>query len=220
MRILRDISFPFVCFFVSKRLLLFFFGILFLILFLPLFWIYFSTYGKIFSPEDAPSERVAIVFGAAIWGNYPSDIFADRLLTAADLYHAGKVEKILVSGDNSEVAHNEPRVGEMFLREQGIPAEKITIDYAGFRTFDTCARAKKVFGVDSAILVTQAFHLPRAIFLCEKNDITSFGVKADRHEYRGKMRNFFRENAAKVWAFFEVMLFFHEPKFLGEPVEM
>jgi len=195
-------------------------GILFFGVSFPLLWIHFSVRGVIFSPENAPSERVAIVFGAAIWGSRPSDVFADRLLVAADLYHAGKIQKILVSGDNSEIAHNEPYVGEMFLREQGVPAEEIILDYAGFRTFDTCARAKKVFGVDSAILVTQAFHLPRAIFLCEKNGIASSGVIADRQKYSGKIRNFFRENAAKIWAFFEVTLFSHDPKFLGEPIEI
>lgn len=183
-------------------------------------WLFFTTREKIFSPAETPSRRFAIVFGAAIWGNTPSDIFSDRLITAAELYRAGKVKTILISGDNSEVSHNEPRIGEMFLRDQGVPPEAIVLDYAGFRTFDTCARAKKIFGIDAAILVTQEFHLSRAIFLCEKMGITSIGTIADRQQYHDKIWNFLRENAARIAAFWEGNIFFHEPKFLGEKVEI
>ncbi len=206
---------------ISWRFLIFGLLIFFLIFcLLPILWMHFSTREQIFTLENAPSERVALVFGAAIWGNRPSSVFADRLLTAADLMKTGKIEKILISGDNSLIAHNEPRVGEMFLREQGIFPENIILDYAGFRTYDSCARAKRIFGIDSALLVTQEFHLTRAVFLCEKMGISAKGVTADRQNYQGKTRNFFRENAAKAWSFFEATIFFHDPKFLGEKVEI
>ncbi len=98
----------------------------------------------------------------------PPRYLQDRVQTAANLYFAGKVEKLLMSGDNRFVDYNEPAVMRKVALSLGVPEEAIVLDYAGRRTYDTCYRAKAIFGVTEAILVTQAFHLPRAIYLCNR----------------------------------------------------
>ncbi len=141
--------------------------------------------GKIYSIEDAPSEPVAIVFGAGLTrSGQPTPVLRDRVRTAADLYFAGKVEKLLMSGDNRTVSYNEPAAMRDFAISLGVPEEDIVLDYAGRRTYDTCYRARDIFGVQNAALVTQQFHLPRALFLCDQMGVNALGVAADQREYR------------------------------------
>jgi len=193
--------------------------LLLLAIFLPQVLIARSAAGRIFQIENVPAQEIGIVFGAGIWRNQrPSAVLADRLKVAARLFHAGKIEKILMTGDNSTFDHHEPAVMKKFAVSLGVPPEKIFLDHAGFRTFDSCARAAKIFGVESAILVSQDFHLPRAIFLCENFSIASFGVGADLQNYRNSRHQHFREFFAKVVAFFEAKIFRHQPKFLGDKI--
>lgn len=169
--------------------------------------IYAAT--RTLSLEDAPTERVAIVFGAGLWRDgSPTPVLRDRVATAADLYFNGRVEKLLMSGDNSEVTYNEPEAMRQYALSLGIPDEDIVLDYAGRRTYDTCYRAKAIFGVESAILVTQKFHLPRAIFLCNALGVTGVGVEADRRYYlkRSRLMWNLRELPATVGAFVDVYL--------------
>jgi vancomycin permeability regulator SanA len=170
------------------------------------------------SSENSPEKNtsVIIVFGAGAPYNIPSAVFADRLTVASELYFSGKSSKILVSGDNSKESYNEPQTGKNFLEGFGVPPEDIVLDYAGFRTYDTCVRAKEIFGVDQAYLVTQQFHLPRAIFLCEQSGIESVGVSASLRDYAGTIKNLMRESIAHQVTFYEMFLFRHDPKFLGE----
>ncbi len=161
-------------------------------------------------------KKVAIVFGAAARGGYPSDIYADRLRVAAELYFQQKIQKILISGDNRVDDYNEPQAGKSFLQAKGVPESDIILDYAGLRTHDTCVRAKKIFGVNEAYLVTQEFHLPRALFLCEHFGIQSHGVSASLQGYRGTLTNLIRESLAHQKAFYEVYFFPHDPKHLGK----
>lgn len=181
-----------------------------------------GSFGKMLikSPLDLDAAPVAVVFGAAAWGKAPSPIFADRLQTAAELYFMGKTQKILISGDNSELRYNEPVVGQQFLLELGVPADDIVLDYAGFRTYDTCARAHAIFGIEQAILVTQRFHLPRALFLCSLQNIDVVGIAADRRRYRDLERNWLREQAARYTAFWEGLVLRHDPTVLGEKEEI
>lgn len=166
--------------------------------------------------EEKIEAPVAIVFGAAAYASGPSPVFADRLTVAANLYKSGMVKKILVSGDNSTVHYNEPLSGKEFLLDTGIKESDILLDYAGFRSYDTCMRAKKVFGINRAILVTQEFHLPRVVFLCEFSGIKSVGVSADMREYASMTKNNIREYIAQQVAFYQVFLLDYSPKFLGE----
>jgi len=155
-----------------------------LVLFVPRMVTAISAHGRVHTIDTVPAQRVAIVFGAGLRRDgSPTPVLYDRVATAVDLYHAGKVEKILVSGDNRFVEYNEPGVMREVALTLGIPSEAIVLDYAGRRTYDTCYRAKAIFGVTEAILVTQAFHLPRALFLCDRLGVDSLGVIADRRDY-------------------------------------
>lgn len=140
---------------------------------------------RTFQPSQAPARPVAIVFGAGLWRDgSPTPVLRDRVATAAALYQAGKVQKLLMSGDNSEVFYNEPEAMRQFALGLGIPDEALALDYAGQRTYDTCYRAQEIFGIESAILVTQAFHLPRAIYSCNMLGLPAIGVPADQRQYR------------------------------------
>ena len=141
--------------------------------------------GKVFSATDVPVRRVAIVFGAGLWRNgSPTPVLADRVSEAAALYFAGKVEKLLMSGDNRFVDYNEPEAMRQLALSLGVPDQAIVLDYAGRRTYDTCYRAKAIFRVDQAILVTQAFHMPRAIYICNLLGVESVGVQSDLRDFR------------------------------------
>jgi SanA protein len=174
---------------------------------------------KTYTVADAPTLRVAIVFGAGLWRDgTATPVLQDRIQTAANLYFAGKVEKLLMSGDNRFVEYNEPAVMREVALSLGIPDEAITLDYAGRRTYDTCYRAKAIFGVTEAILVTQAFHLPRAIYLCNKLGIASVGVEADSQIYRKSTVLYWniRELLATVTALWEANIS-HPIPVLGDP---
>ncbi len=132
--------------------------------------------------DSAPTEGVAIVFGAGLTrGGYPTAVLRDRVETAAQLYFAGKVQKLLMSGDNRSDNYNEPGAMREYALSLGVPSDAIVLDYAGRRTYDTCYRAKAIFGLKSALLVTQQFHLPRALFLCNALGIQAAGVEANNH---------------------------------------
>ena len=172
-----------------------------------------------FSKENAPTRRVAVVFGAEVKKDgTPSVVLRDRIETAVALYKSGKVEKLLMSGDNRFVDYNEPESMRQYALALGIPDSAIVLDYAGRRTYDTCYRAKEIFGVSSAILVTQRFHLPRALFLCKAFGIDAVGVEAENYYYLKRLRLFWhvRELLATAQSVLDVYLFKPLP-ILGEP---
>lgn len=159
------------------------------------------------SAEEVPARRAAIVFGAGLLRDGSAGpVLRDRVQTAAALYQAGKVEKLLMSGDNRFVNYNEPEAMRQYALRLGIPDEDIVLDYAGRRTYDTCYRARAIFGLSSAILVTQSFHLPRAIFLCNALGVESVGAKADNLYFLKRSRLYwnFREFFAIPQALLDV----------------
>jgi len=175
--------------------------------------------GRVYQIDNAPTRRVAIVFGAGLWRDgSPTPVLRDRVATAAELYFSGKVEKLLMSGDNSYVEYNEPQAMKDYALERGVPEEAIVLDYAGRRTYDTCYRAGDIFGVDSAILVTQSFHLPRALFLCNALGVKAIGVSADTRVYRQRSQVYWnlREVPATVVAIWDVYVTRPLP-ILGKP---
>jgi SanA protein len=176
-------------------------------------------YGRhIYRVDDAPAERVAIVFGASVWGEGRlSDVLRDRMETAISLYEAGRVQKLLVSGDNQFVEYDEPGAMRDYAIARGVPPEDVQPDYAGRRTYDTCYRARHIFQVESAILVTQDFHLPRAIFTCRQLGIESVGVSADRQPYLGARWYEVRETGATLAALWDVIRQRPAPV-LGDPI--
>ncbi|NPA06280.1 MAG: hypothetical protein GXO54_02630 [Chloroflexi bacterium] len=183
--------------------------------------IYTTVRGRIVTLEDAPSRPVAVVFGAAVYPDgRPSPVLEDRVRTAVALYHAGKVDKILMSGDNRTVHYNEPAAMIALARALGVPADALAPDYAGRRTYDTCWRARHIFGLREVILVTQQFHLPRAIYLCRSLGLDPIGVPADRRAYRGAW--WFggaREFVARLRAWWDVHVW-APPVVGGEPIPL
>lgn len=141
--------------------------------------------GKLHVVENAPKTRVAIVFGAGLTRDgSPTIVLRDRVTTAVNLYKSGKVDKLLMSGDNRFIYYNEPGAMMSYAISLGVPRDDIVLDYAGRRTYDTCYRARHIFGVTEAVLVTQRFHLPRALFTCNSLGIHASGVLADQRTYR------------------------------------
>ena len=172
-----------------------------------------------FSVENVPAKRIAIVFGAEVKKDgTPSVVLQDRVETAVELYKNGKVEKLLMSGDNRFVDYNEPESMRQYAVSLGVPDEDIVLDYAGRRTYDTCYRAKEIFQVDSVILVTQGFHLPRSLFLCNSFGVESVGVGADNYYYLKRLRLvwYIRETLATTQAVWDVYVQ-HPIPVLGEP---
>ena len=166
-----------------------------------------STLPRLYNAQNVPPRPVAIVFGAGLERDgTPSPVLKDRVKTAAGLYFAGKVEKLLLSGDNRFAYYNEPGSMRSYALSLGVPAEAIVLDYAGRRTYDTCYRARAIFGLQSAILVTQGYHLPRALYTCQALGMDVAGVPADqRSYYRGSYIYWnLRELAASITALWEV----------------
>lgn len=175
---------------------------------------------RMYTVDAAPSARVAIVFGARVYNSGRlSAMLRDRVDTAIALYRAGKVEKLLVSGDNMSLDYNEPGAMMAYAIEQGVPPEAIQPDYGGRRTYDTCYRAAAVFQVQDAILVTQEFHLPRALLLCDGLGISVSGVRADQRTYdpRSIAWSESREVAALMAALIDLIRRM-PPPVMGEPI--
>ncbi len=171
-------------------------------------------------PDSAPARSVAIVFGAGVRSDgVLTPMLADRMDTAIMLYRAGKVRKLLVSGDNRFVDYNEPGAMYDYAAARGVPAADVVRDYAGRRTYDTCYRAGAIFGVQDALLVTQRFHLPRALFTCRNLGIDALGVSADRRVYWSNTYYRFRDAFATLRAWADVKLLKPLPV-LGEPIDI
>ncbi|MFF8281050.1 vancomycin high temperature exclusion protein [Streptomyces lateritius] len=181
----------------------------------PATWTHAVADGRLRTTADVPAQDVAVVFGAGLWNGRPTPYLAHRLDTAAELYRAGKVKVVLVTGDNSRIEYDEPDAMRAYLADRGVPDGRIVSDYAGFDTWDSCVRAKKIFGVDRAVLVTQDFHIKRAVALCGAAGIESYGVGVvephDATFYYGGTRELFAAGKAALDAALRPA-----PRFLGE----
>ncbi|MEV3991093.1 ElyC/SanA/YdcF family protein [Streptomyces sp. NPDC049837] len=180
----------------------------------PATWMHAVSDSRLRTTADVPAQDVAVVFGAGLWKGRPTPYLAHRLDTAAALYRDGKVKVLLVTGDNGRVEYDEPDAMRAYLRERGVPDGRIVSDYAGFDTWDSCVRAKKIFGVDRAVLVTQGFHIRRAVALCQEAGIDTYGVGVDEPRdsvwYYGAVRELVAAGKAALDAAVEP-----DPTFLG-----
>lgn len=170
--------------------------------------------------DAVPYNRVALVLGTSKYliGGSPNHYFKYRIKAAAELYNNGKVDYILVSGDNATVQYNEPRQMRRALIQAGIPAKAIYSDYAGFRTLDSIVRAKEVFGQAHFTVVSQAFHNERAIFIARHFGIEAVGFNAkDPSAYQG-IKTRVREVFARLMGLLDLYVLDKGPKFLGEPI--
>jgi SanA protein len=178
-----------------------------------------ASRGRVFEVADAPPREVAIVFGAGVRpdGSLGAPL-ADRVLTAVQLYRAGKVRKLLMSGDNGSASYNEPQAMMEYAVAHGVPRSDVVLDFAGFHTYDTCYRAQAVFDVRRAVLVTQRYHLARSIFTCQALGIDVVGVAADRQLYRRRVWYRMREQVSRVVAFVRVRITHPRPRFVSPKV--
>lgn len=183
---------------------------------------FLTPQSRIYYDVDAvPPAPVAIVFGAGVTPNgEPSLMLADRVEAAVELYRRGKVGRLLMSGDNGQPDYDEVTVMKHYAVERGVPADRVNLDYAGFRTYDSCYRARVVFGVTKAILVTQGYHLPRALYLAKAVGIEAVGLKAGRDSYPRQSYYDARELSALTVAWYEANVFHPLPKYLGAPVDL
>ena len=160
---------------------------------------------KSFDTSGWARPRVAVVFGASVYSNGElSPLLEDRVSTAVDLYRSGKVDRILVSGDNRALSYNEPKAMQEYLVSHAVAARDVVVDYAGRSTYETCLRAKDIFGLQRALLVTQAFHLPRALYLANELGLEAYGVASDADAPRGPDYLNVRELGADIKAFLNV----------------
>lgn len=175
---------------------------------------------KILSVEDSKKlEDVdcILILGAQVMSDKPSEILADRLKQGLELYKNGVAEKIIVSGDHGRTDYDEVRVMKDFLISNGVPSENIFMDHAGFSTYDSMYRAKNIFKVERLVVVTQEYHLYRAVYSGNKLGMDAYGVRSDLHQYGGQEKREVREILARNKDFV-MCIFKPQAKFGGEEI--
>jgi SanA protein len=176
---------------------------------------------KTYSDVSAvPHRRVGLVLGCPkrVFGGWPNPFFENRIAAAAELYHRGKIDYLVASGDNHLRGYDEPTDMKNALLDEGVPAERIYLDYAGLRTLDSVVRVKEIFGQDSVTIISQKFHIQRAIFLADHHGIDAIGFAAPDVAPRYAFKTLWREQFAKVKAVLDVYLLRKQPHFLGQKI--
>ena len=172
-----------------------------------------------YTTADLPQMKTGLLLGTSksLNNGFPNAYFYNRIYAAVELYKTGKIQYIIVSGDNSRKDYNEPEDMQLALMEHGVPQDRIFLDFAGFRTLDSVVRAKDIFGQKKLIIISQKFHNERAVFLARQNGMETFGFNAeDVNKYAGFKTNM-REYLAKAKAYWD-LIFGVEPKFGGDKV--
>jgi SanA protein len=172
--------------------------------------------------EKVPYNRVGLLLGTSKYsvGGTINQYYQFRIDAAVALFRAGKIDYIIVSGDNRHESYNEPREMRRNLLEAGVPEDRIILDFAGFRTLDSVIRSKEVFGQQSITIISQAFHIERAIYIAVRNDIDAIGFAAKDVSNVWVYSNFIREYLARVKLMLDIYVFDTQPKFLGEKIEI
>ena len=184
------------------------------------FFVVGSTKSKILTEEEASKlENIdcIIVLGAGIWENKPSHMLEDRLLQGISLYQNGTAGKMIMSGDHGQEDYDEVNVMKNFAIEKGVKSEDIFMDHAGFSTYDSIYRAKDIFEAQKVVIVTQEYHLYRALYIAKQLGIEAYGVKSNPREYAGQVAREIREIAARDKDWFSC-IFKPAPKYLGETI--
>lgn len=186
-------------------------------------WVEYQTKDRLYSDVDTiPAKNVALLLGTSKRLRYRriNRYFKYRIDAVVKLYKAGKIKHIIASGDNRTIYHNEPVDMQKSLMEQGIPKDAITLDYAGFRTLDSIVRCKEIFSQDDIIIVSQAFHNKRAIFISDYYGIKAIGFNARDLRFSEGKKVVLREYFARFKAVLDLYVLKTKPKFLGEKVEI
>lgn len=179
-----------------------------------------STKNQIISVEESSNLEdidCIIILGAGIWGDKPSPMLEDRLLQGIELYNNNVSTKIIMSGDHGREEYDEVNIMKEFAIEKGVPSENIFMDHAGFSTYESIYRAKEIFEADKIVIVTQKYHLYRALHIANSLGIEAYGVGADPRQYVGAMYREIREILARNKDFVKC-LFKPEPTYLGETI--
>lgn len=186
-------------------------------------WVQKSTDTYIYSETSKiPATKTAVVLGTSKYvasGNI-NQYYKNRIEAAIQLYKAGKVQYIIVSGDNHKKLYNEPDLMKRDLVDAGIPADHVYLDFAGFRTFDSVVRCKKVFGQDSVIFVSQRFHNERALFIAQRQGLIAYAYNAQDVTRAYGFKTEMREYVARFKAVIDLYLLHTKPKFLGPSVRI
>ncbi|RQO30864.1 hypothetical protein DBR32_09105 [Taibaiella sp. KBW10] len=169
--------------------------------------------------DRVPAAYTGIIFGAGIVNNQPSKYLKDRLDAGIALYKAGKVKRLLVSGDNGQDEYDEVSVMKQYCADHGVPKADIFADYAGFDTYSTVYRAKDLFKVADAIMISQNYHLDRAVYLGKSMNINSYGFAADKGDYVFLFKNKVREGLAILKSFVDVHRG-RKPKYYGGDIDI
>ena len=186
-------------------------------------WIISSTRTQLYTEvKDVPFRKVGLVLGTSAKARNGNDnlFFNYRLQAAADLFNAGKIKHIIVSGDNHIEGYDEPTEMKNALVAMGVPDSCITCDYAGFRTLDSVIRCREIFGQDSFTIISQEFHNQRAVFIANKNGMDAIGFNAKDVPARYSLITSVRECFAKFKAVLDIYILHTQPKFLGEKVKI
>lgn len=184
------------------------------------YYITSNAKGKTFnSTQNIPNNKVGVLLGANkyVSGGRINLYYKYRINAAVALYKSGKIDFILVSGDNGSKYYDEPSTFKDDLIKKGVPEEKIYLDYAGFRTLDSMVRAKEIFGQQSITIISQKFHNERAIYLAESHDIKAVAYNAKDVKGRNGLRTDLREYLARTKAVFDI-IFGVQPKFYGDQI--
>lgn len=181
-----------------------------------------ASRGKLFDDvKDLPPAKVGLVFGTTDrYQGRENRYFRYRIDAAVEVWKAGKVEILIVSGDNRTKYYNEPEKMKAALMEEGVPASRIVCDYAGLRTLDSVVRAKKIFGADKILVISQRFQNERAIYLAQANGIEAFGYNAEDVELQAGYKTKIREVGARVKMWLDVNFLDTGPTHLGEKVQL
>ncbi len=181
-----------------------------------------STGKYIDSSEDLSNQKFdcILVLGAGVWDNSrPSPMLEDRLINAIELYNDGLSAKLLMSGDNGQEYYDEVNVMKNYAIERGVPSEDIFMDHAGFSTYESIYRAKYIFQAESILIVTQKYHLHRAVYIAKRLGLNVYGVSADRNDYPGQSHRDLREFLARNKDFV-LTIYKPEPTFLGDIIPL
>ncbi len=182
-----------------------------------------ASRGRLFNETtNLPAAKVGLVFGTtdSLGNGRENRYFRYRIDAAVKVWNAGKVETLIVSGDNRSKYYNEPEKMKAALMEEGVPKDRIVCDYAGLRTFDSVVRAKEIFGAETILVISQRFQNERAIFLAEANGMDAYGFNAEDVEIKAGFKTKLREVGARVKMWLDVHLLDTRPTHLGEKVEM
>ena len=174
----------------------------------------------IVGPNDVPKADAILVLGAYVTPDGTvSPMLNDRLTVAQELYQKGRAEKLIVSGDHGRKDYDEVNAMKKFLKDRGISGQDIFMDHAGFSTYESLYRARDIFQAKKVIIVTQEYHLMRAIFIARELGIEAYGVASDLHDYGQVMNQYkFREIAARNKDFLMAKIIKPKPTFLGEAI--